>query len=457
MPGFNHFPNCTCGWCRGGGGWRGGGSHYRAPAAPLPAVGTRTTWSCDDFCCPTTCPRCGAPVFFVRHNGGSVWFDELGPPWPKHACFFDDLTGIRLRTHLTEKARRKRPAFFGVVTETVVTEPGEKDRFVIHCSDGQVIDDEFNCTADLTKFPGSLVVIEQPEPELYHLHQVPVGNTVIEVWNCPRMRDILIYDPCAQGQTAPTESRFWLWGAGRWTELSDFNIQPRLKPLSDRKATRIPYEYFERRPPPPYPPGSSGPSIDFEFLFRSLQRGFIPTAPTRKPVEVIIFEGTPAERRFMVPGILSPERIAEWKREVEAIRGSKRTTSGENAMIELADLYAILRQAAQHGEIISYSDLSDRYFERTGQQHHWHGTWDAPLGQLNGITQDAGLPPISAIVTYRIDEDDPASQYRPPGDSFWGSPGVPPRPGNSQEREETWMAIVGRVHQATWPENLPGL
>jgi hypothetical protein len=23
----------------------------------------------------------------VRHNGGSVWFDELGWPWPVHACF----------------------------------------------------------------------------------------------------------------------------------------------------------------------------------------------------------------------------------------------------------------------------------------------------------------------------------------------------------------------------------
>jgi hypothetical protein len=40
-----------------------------------------------DFCRPTTCPECGAEVFFIRHNGGSVWGDELGWPWPKHACF----------------------------------------------------------------------------------------------------------------------------------------------------------------------------------------------------------------------------------------------------------------------------------------------------------------------------------------------------------------------------------
>lgn len=33
------------------------------------------------------CPVCGAPVFFYRNEYGSkVFFDELGPPWPKHPC-----------------------------------------------------------------------------------------------------------------------------------------------------------------------------------------------------------------------------------------------------------------------------------------------------------------------------------------------------------------------------------
>ena len=33
---------------------------------------------------PTRCPRCNQPVFFLRNNGGSVWLEELGWPWPKH-------------------------------------------------------------------------------------------------------------------------------------------------------------------------------------------------------------------------------------------------------------------------------------------------------------------------------------------------------------------------------------
>lgn len=33
------------------------------------------------------CPVCGAPVFFYQSEHGSrVFFDELGPPWPKHPC-----------------------------------------------------------------------------------------------------------------------------------------------------------------------------------------------------------------------------------------------------------------------------------------------------------------------------------------------------------------------------------
>jgi hypothetical protein len=35
----------------------------------------------------TYCPVCGRGVYFVEYNGGCVWLDELGPPWPKHPCF----------------------------------------------------------------------------------------------------------------------------------------------------------------------------------------------------------------------------------------------------------------------------------------------------------------------------------------------------------------------------------
>jgi hypothetical protein len=91
----NHPPDCTCGW--------GGDGHLGQSADFGRAIfftgdwyfdGRRHCWRhAEDFCRPTRCPRCGDDVYFVRHNGGSVWFDELGWPWPKHGCFPDDPKG----------------------------------------------------------------------------------------------------------------------------------------------------------------------------------------------------------------------------------------------------------------------------------------------------------------------------------------------------------------------------
>lgn len=34
-----------------------------------------------------TCPVCGAPVYYYQNAFGSkVYFDDVGPPWPKHPC-----------------------------------------------------------------------------------------------------------------------------------------------------------------------------------------------------------------------------------------------------------------------------------------------------------------------------------------------------------------------------------
>src|ERR1017187_788364 len=35
----------------------------------------------------TKCPKCGGDVIFLRSNGGSVWLQSIGWPWPKHPCF----------------------------------------------------------------------------------------------------------------------------------------------------------------------------------------------------------------------------------------------------------------------------------------------------------------------------------------------------------------------------------
>lgn len=86
----NHPPECMCGWGSDGhlgrssfsGGWRGISPRSEAWPSLFP------NWSPgEELRRPSACPYCGEMVYFVRHNGGCVWFDELGWPWPKHSCF----------------------------------------------------------------------------------------------------------------------------------------------------------------------------------------------------------------------------------------------------------------------------------------------------------------------------------------------------------------------------------
>lgn len=70
------------------------------PPAPTPRPAATSSASDDgrraNFTIPNaTCPVCGARVFFYQNEHGSrVFFDELGPPWPKHPC--TDQENLRL-------------------------------------------------------------------------------------------------------------------------------------------------------------------------------------------------------------------------------------------------------------------------------------------------------------------------------------------------------------------------
>lgn len=107
---MNHPPGCNCGW---GGGWHGGGygssggyssfssttlnpsreSHRRYSPSPasfiyksirnMHAKVLSGAWTEPN----AICPECCQGVYFIKtENGGRVYFDELGPPWPKHVC-----------------------------------------------------------------------------------------------------------------------------------------------------------------------------------------------------------------------------------------------------------------------------------------------------------------------------------------------------------------------------------
>lgn len=92
MTGYNHYPDCQCGWCINYGRTRIDRvvlkSSYRVLEAEnfLKRNGARSIAGC--YVNPNAhCPVCNAAVFFYANASGSrVYFDDLGPPWSKHPC-----------------------------------------------------------------------------------------------------------------------------------------------------------------------------------------------------------------------------------------------------------------------------------------------------------------------------------------------------------------------------------
>lgn len=110
----------------GGCGGGSGGSYVEEPEVLQERGAPRSFY--DDFCRPTTCPICGAEVFFIRHNGGSVWVDELGWPWPKHACF-DEPSARRVLDHVREPSSRSS-VNLALVLRARVLDSGETELLV---------------------------------------------------------------------------------------------------------------------------------------------------------------------------------------------------------------------------------------------------------------------------------------------------------------------------------------
>lgn len=100
---FNHPIDCTCGF--GGDGHLGSSSGFGLSTIIESETNIRPTgdltntirllrklnidkWKYDSYLNPNAfCPVCGASVYFYQSPyGGRVFFDDLGPPWPKHPC-----------------------------------------------------------------------------------------------------------------------------------------------------------------------------------------------------------------------------------------------------------------------------------------------------------------------------------------------------------------------------------
>jgi hypothetical protein len=66
-----------------------------------------------------TCPVCGVRVYFYANSNGSrVFFDDVGPPWPKHPCtdrvkfssaFLHEVRMAEISSRFSKKSATRRP------------------------------------------------------------------------------------------------------------------------------------------------------------------------------------------------------------------------------------------------------------------------------------------------------------------------------------------------------------
>lgn len=104
---YGHPLGCDCGF---GGDTGGGGG--------VGVTSVRAVWNSNEpfstfesYVNPNArCPVCGAEVFFYQSPyGGRVYFDDLGPPWPKHPCTDNSRTRFTIPNMVKGLKRSEAP------------------------------------------------------------------------------------------------------------------------------------------------------------------------------------------------------------------------------------------------------------------------------------------------------------------------------------------------------------
>ena len=133
--------------------------------------GERVRRSDESSCIRTKCPKCSDAVFFIRHNGGSVWIDPpLGPPWYRHGCMDvagqSGSSGARQRTsivdvELLDELGEREGIITGVVKISEICE--DRRRTLLTIEVGEAEDLVVLVKGGADTFVGKIVIVDGPQ------------------------------------------------------------------------------------------------------------------------------------------------------------------------------------------------------------------------------------------------------------------------------------------------------
>lgn len=126
--------------------------------------------STNSECRKTNCPVCSNDVYFIRHNGGSVWIEPpLGPPWAQHGCFevkANKRTAIApISPELIDRFQASDGLITGVVCSSEISKDRMKTILAIAFGDDAPLSVLVRGGAD--SFLGRLVVASATERQVY--------------------------------------------------------------------------------------------------------------------------------------------------------------------------------------------------------------------------------------------------------------------------------------------------
>jgi hypothetical protein len=142
-----------------------GGTAVRSPAvlSPLRARRYGPTLVSEDSTRPTNCPVCGEAVFFIRHNGESVWVDDLGSPWPKHGCFDEPYESKSEFAIWSAKASGLTNPKMGILTRILGPTSKEGPGVEIRMHNSTRLSVELRWIPDMSLIRGSLVAVSRED------------------------------------------------------------------------------------------------------------------------------------------------------------------------------------------------------------------------------------------------------------------------------------------------------